>query len=738
MEKIFSGFSFNNRILQKIQYMKYGLMIIICCSGVLTQAQQIFTIHIITNEQKPLAGATVKWNQENKLYVADSSGKINIRNIANGIQIFTISYVGFKERTITYNFPMPVELEIEMEQLEEKSDEVIIIATRTSRSISNTPTRVEVLSGEEINEEAEMRPGDIRMLLAESTGIQTQQTSATSASASIRIQGLDGRYTQILKDGFPLYTGAANGLGLLQIPPLDLRQVEIIKGSSSTLYGGGAIAGLINLISKIPTEKRELNFHINGTTAKGIDINGFYGQRFKKTGLTVFVSRNSNAAYDPADISLSAIPEFERYTINPKLFLYFSKNTQLNFGLNTNFENRLGGDMKVIEGKADNIHRYFERNKTKRLSTQFDLSHKINDKSIFSLKNSISFFNRIITAPSYTFDGKQVSTFTEATYINKMDKADWVAGVNLLSDHFQEKSLSFVINRGYNQTTVGGFVQHTWNARDWLTLETGLRGDYVIDYGFALLPRISMLFKITPEFTSRIGGGIGYKSPTIFTEESEKLLYKNVLPIDPRSNKLEKSYGGNWDLNYKKTFDEISFSINQFFFYTYLKNPLTLSANFNGSYSFNNIPGYIDTKGAETNIRLGYDEFSLYLGYTYTNAKIHNNNQVYQNPLTPKHRFNTALVYEIKNNWRIGSEIYYFSKQKLSDGGTGRGYCLTGLLAEKIGKIISVYINFENFGDLRQTKFESIYTGSISDPVFKDIYAPLEGFVVNGGIKIKL
>src|SRR6266404_4594075 len=310
---------------------KYSLMMImICCSALLTQAQQSLTMTVINDEQKPLSGATVKWNEENKIYVTDSLGKITVRNISNGKQSFTISYVGYKERTVTYNLLIQDKvIEIELEQSAEHGEEVIVSATRTSRSIGNTPTRVEVISGEEIHEEAEMRTGDIRMLLAESTGIQTQQTSATSANASIRIQGLDGRYTQILKDGFPLYSGAATGLGLLQIPPLDLRQVEIIKGSSSTLYGGGAIAGLINLISKIPTEKRELNFHINGTTAKGLDINVFYGQRFKKTGATVFVSRNSNAAYDPAHISLSAIPEFERYTINPRLFLYFSKNTKL-------------------------------------------------------------------------------------------------------------------------------------------------------------------------------------------------------------------------------------------------------------------------------------------------------------------------------------------------------------------------------------------------------------------------
>jgi len=129
---------------------------------------------------------------------------------------------------------------------------------------------------------------------------------------------------------------------------------------------------------------------------------------------------------------------------------------------------------------------------------------------------------------------------------------------------------------------------------------------------------------------------------------------------------------------------------------------------------------------------------ALYLGYTYTDAKVYNNNIIAENPLTPKHRFNAALIYEIEDKLRIGSEIYYFSKQKLSDGSIGRDYWLTGLVAERFWKKFSLYINFENFGDVRQTKFENIYTGTITNPVFKDIYAPLEGFVVNGGLKLKL
>jgi len=82
------------------------------------------------------------------------------------------------------------------------------------------------------------------MLLNESPGINVQQTSAVTGASSIQIQGLDGRYTQILKDGFPLFGGFSGGLSLLQVPPLDLMQVEIIKGPSSILYGGDAITCL--------------------------------------------------------------------------------------------------------------------------------------------------------------------------------------------------------------------------------------------------------------------------------------------------------------------------------------------------------------------------------------------------------------------------------------------------------------------------------------------------------------
>ena len=88
--------------------------------------------------------------------------------------------------------------------------------------------------------------------------------------------------------------------------------------------------------------------------------------------------------------------------------------------------------------------------------------------------------------------------------------------------------------------------------------------------------------------------------------------------------------------------------------------------------------------------------------------------------------------------WKIELEAYYYSGQQLSDGAYGTSYWITGLIIENLWEDFSLFINFENFSNIRQTKFDTIYTCSMDNPVFRDIYAPVDGFVVNGGIKIKL
>ena len=158
----------------------------------------------------------------------------------------------------------------------------------------------------------------------------------------------------------------------------------------------------------------------------------------------------------------------------------------------------------------------------------------------------------------------------------------------------------------------------------------------------------------------------------------------------------------------------------------------------NGFYEFQQPNGFIDTKGIETNIKLAYGDLALFVGYTLADVNEHYDGIKSTFPLVSTHRLNNVLMYEVEEKWKIGLEAYYFSPQKLNDGATGRQYWLFGFMAEKLWDNFSIFINFENFGDTRQTRFDTIFTGSITNPEFRDIYAPVDGFVVNGGIKIKL
>lgn len=719
--------------------MKYLLTgIILCCLTIAAQAQYTFKARINGGEEKaPLPGATILWKEQNKAIAADSNGLAVITGITAGKQTFLITFTGFEERTAAYIFPLSDSaiIDIELEQQEEEhEEEVVVTATRISRTIANIPTRVEVISGEELAEKANMKPGDIRMLLTESTGIQTQQTSATSFNAGIRIQGLDGRYTQMLRDGYPLYAGFSGGLSILQIAPLDLKQVEVIKGSASTLYGGGAIAGLVNLVSKTPGEERALNFLANGTTAGGLDISGFYSERYGKAGITVFASRNSNKAYDPADIGLTAIPKYERYTVNPRLFLY-GKKTTADAGITYITEDRTGGSMNYIKNGESG---FFEKNNTDRIITQLGIAHKLNNNTTLQFKNSYSRFDRIITIPGYQFDALQQSSFSELTWNRKGEKADWVIGANVLTDDLNEVEHNSDPSRNYHYNTFGVFVQNAWTVSEKLVLETGLRGDYVNEYGFELLPRVSAMIRVLPSLTTRIGGGFGYKTPTIFTEEAERMHFKALLPIDINQSKNERSIGGNWDINYRTSIGDLGVSLNHLFFYTRLNNPLVITVGAGGLSKFANSSGHLDTRGMETNLRLLYGDFKLFIGYTFTDANTHFDNEKEWMPLTARHRLNNVLMYEKDEKWKLGLEAYYFSRQQLNDGSVGKAYWITGFMAERAWEKFSLYINFENFTDTRQSKFDTIYTGTIDNPLFRDIYAPVEGFIMNGGVKIRL
>lgn len=716
------------------------LFYLVCYTGLLFGQNTLQVIIRDLESKAPLVGATAVVDGTNLGAVTNGEGLLEIVDIPDGKQTLVFSYLGYESRQQVFLFPLdiPLPVEVWLTMEEEELEEVIITSTRSTRTIENIPTRVEFIAGEELEEKGNMKPGDIRMMLNESTGIQTQQTSATSYNSSIRIQGLDGKYTQVLRDGLPLYGGFSGGLSLLQIAPLDLKQVEVIKGATSTLYGGGAIAGLVNLVSKTPEASRELSFMLNGTSALGLDASAFYAQKFNKVGATVFAAYNLGSPYDPAGIGLTAIPKFNRYTLNPRLFFYVDDKTTINIGFNSTVEDRMGGDIKYIKGTGGPQHTYFERNKTNRFSTQFGFDRVLGEQVRLSAKNSVSRYDRSIEVPDYQFSGVQLASFSEINLSVQRELSEWVGGVNLWTDRFSQQAVDRPGDLDYQFTTVGAFLQHTLNASAQFSVETGLRGDYHDKYGFFVLPRVSGLLRVNNKLSLRLGGGMGYKAPTVFIEDAERLQFRGVLPIDQENSRAEKSLGGNFDINYRTPLsDHLFFTLNALIFYTRVQDPLTLVPVSDDFFEFQQPAGFVDSKGIESNIKLTYGDFKLFIGYTLADVQQHYTTRT-DFPLVARHRLNNVLMYELEERLKIGLEAYYFSPQKLNDGTTGRQYWIAGLMMEKIWEGFSVFLNFENFLDTRQTRFDSIYTGSLSNPVFRDIYAPVDGFVVNGGFKFRL
>jgi len=721
--------------------MKLKLYLFLMLLSHTVSAQNSFKAVVQDSKTKQvISGATARIFALKLGTTSDSNGVVFFKNVPNGKFEIVFSHVGYRQLELDFNFPIKGLAEpfvMNLEPQESELADVVVQSTRTNQNLRDVPTRIEALPLEELDEKSAMRPGDIKMLLGESTGITVQATSAVSGSANFRIQGLDSRYTQLLKDGMPLYQGFSGGLSIMQIAPLDLKQVEYIKGSASTLFGGGAIAGLVNLISKTPSKDPELTFLLNGTNTKGADLSGFFSQKGQHFGTTIFGSYNYNGAYDPSNQGFSAIPNISRFTFNPKLFYTADEHNSGWFGLNTMVENRYGGDMNVLNGHSDNVYQYFERNESFRLSTECSFTHQINESSKLNLKNTIGYFDRKLSVKNYLFSGKQWTSFSEVNYVKHNEKSDFVLGANLITDHF---TTSIPLDKyNYPLTTFGLFAQHTFRVSKLFSLESGVRTDYnspatkTNENGLFILPRINGLFKLNNQWTSRIGGGWGYKIPSLFNDESERNGYQNLTPLIISNLIAEQSMGCNVDVNYKMQWGETSMNVNQLFFYTIVSNPLLLQNN-----TMVNANGNLTTQGAETNVKLTFDELNIYLGYTFTDTKQHFDGITTNQILTAKDRLNVDVTYEIEGKFRAGVEAFYTGQQLLSDGTMGKSFITYGLLLQKMWKHLDVFINAENLTDRRQSRWDNIYSGTITNPVFKDIYTPLEGAVINVGVKIKV
>ena len=257
---------------------------------------------------------------ETRSAMTDASGQARLV-LPAGQRSLALTRIGFAPKRVTVmvikDSTVSVTIDVAMEDMVATMQEVIVTATRTERLAGKTPLRVEVLDEMEVDENTLMAPSGITMLLNETPGLRVHAASPTLGTGSVRILGLPGQYTAMLADGLPLYGGAASALGPLDISPVDLSRVEIIKGAASSLYGGQALGGVINLISKPPTGRSEVL--LNRRTMGVTDAATWLSQRFSdNAGISLLMSGTIQSAADPDDDGWSDQPRARRWGIRPR------------------------------------------------------------------------------------------------------------------------------------------------------------------------------------------------------------------------------------------------------------------------------------------------------------------------------------------------------------------------------------------------------------------------------------
>jgi outer membrane receptor for ferrienterochelin and colicins len=593
---------------------------------------------------------------------------------------------------------------------------VIVEATRTGGRLEDSALRVEVLEREEIEEKMLMTPGDIVMMLNEMGGMRVQATSPSLGAASVRMQGMRGRYTRVLSDGLPLF-GDVGGIGLLQIPPMDLGQVEVIKGVASALYGAGAMGGVINLVSRVPADTPSREVLINRSTRGGTDAVAFFSQPMRDGwGLTFLGGGHWHERADVDDDGWSDLPRYGRGLARPRVFWSNGAGNRFFATAGVTFEDREGGSASHVESLG---------------TTAIDAglldqrliagAYVLTTRAAFSRKRHEHLFGA--TAE----DDVHATAFGEISVRGAAGRHTWVAGGAIEADRYRNDQVS---QFDHWFSVPGVFVQDDIAVTPWLSLSGSARLDHHNQYGTFFSPRLSALVH-SSAWQARASFGSGFFGPSALTEETEAAGLTRLQIPEP----LRAERGRSASIDLTRTAGPLSATVTLF------------ASRVNDSIKVDRETAYA-IRNAERTTNIGSEllatfrrePFALTGTYTYVRARERDAAIESEVPLTPRHSAGVVAVLEKEDAGRLGVELYYTGEQHLEGNpyaDRSETYVVLGVLAERHVGPVRVFVNGENLTGVRQTKWHPLArpAPAIGGRMTVDAWAPLEGRNINGGVR---
>jgi len=608
-------------------------------------------------------------------------------------------------------------------------EHVTVSATRTDKRVEDVPMRVEVLAPDEVQEQISQRPGDIVSMMSEMGGIQVASTSPSLGAASVRIQGMRGRYTRFLSDGLPLFGEQVGGLGLLQIPPADLGQVEVIKGVASALYGAVAMGGVVNLIARRPTAQSQ-EFILNRVSRGATDAVGYLSQPLNGAwGGTLVAGGHWQTQNDVGGDGWADLAGYHRAEVRPRLFWDNHSGSSLFVTAGATQETRNGGTTSAAVLPATGTP-YRETLDTGRYDFGLVGQTLIANIYVVTARGSGTWQTHDHLFGTVRERDSHDTFFGELSARRKFGRHTLVVGAALDRDVFNPRDAP---QFAYTFTTPAAFAQDDFDVTAWLSISGSARLDHHSEYGTFLSPRVSALVR-AGGWTSRFSVGTGFFPASALTEETEAAGLSRLTVRTPL--KAETGESASFDV----TRAVGPFSATATVFASRIHNPLFVERTI--AYVLGNQPFASTNVGTELLATWRREPVSVNAVYGYVHAREYENTAFEDVPLTPRHSVTVLGMLEDEDVGRVVLEWFYTGRQRLEANpyrDESKPYMMIGLMGEKVLGKVRVFVNAENLNNVRQTQYDPLLrpTQGVDGRWTVDAWSPLEGRVVNAGVRVK-
>lgn len=603
----------------------------------LTFAQTIYGV-IKDSDSNLLFGATIYNSSNSKIGITNEMGVFSVESVKGENKLF-ISYVGYTSKIITLESTGDSINRGSIVLENDSLDEIVISGTLRQVSKLKSAVPIELYTA---NFFKATPKASFFEAIEGINGVRPQLNCNICNTGDIHINGQEGANTMVLIDGLPLVSGLSTVYGLSGIPQSLIKQVEVIKGPASTLYGSEAIGGVINLITKSPETVHPFNLDtfISSWGELNIDLGAKYTLKNSQGLIGINYFNYSN----PIDANEDG---FTDLTLQHRISIFNKISTKKNsVAFRYFYEDRWGGEMNWNSDFRGGDEVYGESIYTSRIEIFGRYDHSENLFLQYSLNNHDQ--NSVYGTTSY--NAIQTIGFIQGVFSKKVKNHDVLLGATYRHTIYDDNTPATVER---DKTALPGlFAQDQWTLSESKTLLSGIRYDKNSIYGDIWTPRLNFKWASKDESSIlRLGFGTGYRVVNVFTEDHaaltgarEVVFTEAILPEKSWNTtinwnkKLYTKYGAILDLD----FSVFKTAFSNRILPDYETNPNQII--------YGNLDGKAITQGATVTINgMFANGLKINMGATFIDSKIINNNQTEYPFLTEKFSGNYQLNYTLYN-----------------------------------------------------------------------------------------